>query len=79
MRREVSVSFAGRTALAFDVAARNAAGRVVFLGVVDGERQEIDAFLRLLGGNDGGKHTGLAIGGEYGSVGLTRYSAGFQR
>ena len=69
----------GRTALALEVAAGNPAGRVVFLGVVDGERKEIDAFLRLLGGDDGGKHTGLAISGEHGSVGLTRYSAGFQR
>ncbi len=69
----------GRTALALEIAAGNPAGRVVFLGVVDGQRKEIDAFLRLLGGDDGGKHGGLAISGEHGSVGLTRYSAGFQR
>ncbi len=69
----------GRTALAFEIAAGNPAGRIVFFGVVDGERKEIDAFLRLLGGNDGGKHAGLAIRGEHRSVGLPRYSAGFQR
>ncbi len=69
----------GRTALALEVAAGNPAGRVVFLGVVDGERKEIDAFLRRLGGNDGRQHAGLAVSGEHRSVGLTRYSAGFQR
>ena len=67
----------GRTALALEIAAGNAAGRVIFFGVVDGERKEIDAFLRLLGGDDGGEHGGLAVGGEHGAVGLTRYSAGF--
>ena len=69
----------GRTALALEVAAGNPAGRVIFLGVVDGQRKEIDAFLRLLGGDDGGEHAGLAVRGEHGSVGLTRNSAGFQR
>ena len=68
----------GRTALTFEIAAGNPAGRVIFLGVVDGERKEIDACLRLLGGDDRGKHTGLAISSEHGSVGLTRHSAGFQ-
>ena len=44
----------GRAALALEVAAGNAAGGVVLLGVVDGERQEVDAGLRLLGGDHGG-------------------------
>ena len=67
----------GRTALALEIAAGNPAGRVIFLGVVDGQRKEIDAFLRLLGGDDCREHGGLAIGGEHGSVGLTRDFAGF--
>ena len=68
----------GRTALTLEVAARNAAGRVIFFGVVDGERKEIDAFLRLLGRNDGGEHGGLAVGGEHGAVGLARDPAGLE-
>ena len=43
----------GRTAFALEVAAGNAAGRVVFLVVVDGQRQEVDACLRLLGRDHG--------------------------
>ena len=38
----------GRTAFALEIAAGNAAGRVIFFRVVDGERKEVDAFLRLL-------------------------------
>ena len=34
----------GRTAFALEIAAGNAAGGVVFLLVVDGQRQEVDAF-----------------------------------
>ena len=69
----------GRTALALEIAAGNPAGGVVFFGVVDGQRKEIDAFLGLLGRDDGGEHGGLAVGGEHGAVGLTRDFAGFQR
>ena len=68
----------GRAALALEVAAGNAAGRVVFLGVVDGQRQEVDAGLRLLGGDHGGDHGGLAVGGDDGAVGLARDLAGFE-
>ncbi len=68
----------GRTALALEVAAGNAAGRVVLLGVVDGQRQEVDAGLRLLGGDHGRDDGGLAVGGDDGAVGLTRDLAGFQ-
>src|SRR6185437_100564 len=68
----------GRAALALEVAAGDAAGRVVFFGVVDRQRQEIDAFLGLLGRHDGGKHGGLAVSGEHGAVGLTRHSAGLE-
>ncbi len=68
----------GRTAFALEVAAGNAAGGVIFFLVVDGQRQEVDAFARLLGGDDGGQHGGLAVGGEHGAVGLTRDLAGFE-
>ena len=68
----------GRTAFALEVAARDAAGRVVFFGVVDGQRKEIDAFLGLLGRHHGGEHGGLAVGGEHGAVSLARHSAGLE-
>ncbi len=68
----------GRTAFALEIAAGNAAGGVVFFLVVDGEREEVDAFLRLLGRDDGGEHGGLAVGGEHGAVGLARDLAGLE-
>ena len=68
----------GRPAFALEEAAGNAAGGVIFFLVVDGERKEIDAFLRLLGGHDGGEHGGLAVGGEHGAVGLARDAAGLE-
>src|SRR4029078_9962387 len=64
-----------RAALALKVATRNTASRVIFFGVVDSEREEIDSFLRLLGCHHGGEHGGLAVGGEHGAVGLARYTA----
>ncbi len=67
----------GRSALAFEIAAGNPAGRVIFLGVVDGQRQEINAFLGLLGGDDGRDDRGVAVGGEHGAVGLAGDLAGF--
>src|SRR6186713_3511116 len=66
--------FFGRAAFAFEVAAGNAAGRVIFFGVVDGERKEIDSLLRLLSRHYGGEHGRFAVGGEYGTVGLARYA-----
>ena len=68
----------GRAAFALEVAAGNAAGGVIFFGVVDGQRKEIDAFLRLLGRHDGGEHGGLAVGGEHGAIGLARDPAGLE-
>ena len=68
----------GRTAFTLEVAAGNAAGGVIFFLVVDGQRQEVDAFARLLGGDDGGEHGGLAVAGEHGAVGLTRDFAGLE-
>ena len=69
----------GRTALALEIAAGNAAGGVVFFLIVDGQRKEIDAFLGLLRGDDGGEDGGVAVGGEHRAVGLTRDFAGLQR
>ena len=68
----------GRTSLALEIAAGNAARRIGLFDVVDGQRQEVDAFARRLGGDDGGEHDGLAIGGEHGAVGLTGDLAGFE-
>src|ERR1043166_10083540 len=68
----------GRAAFALEVAARNAAGGVEFFEVVAGQRQEIDAEVRLLGGYDGRQHGGLAVGGEHRAVSLARYLAGPQ-
>ena len=68
----------GRTAFTLEIAAGNAAGGVSLLLVVDGERQEVDALAWALGGDDGGEHGGLAVGGKYGAVGLTRHPAGLE-
>ena len=67
----------GWTAFALEIAARDAARGVELLDVVAGERQEVDAFLRLLGGNDGCEQLALAIGGDDGAVGLAGNLAGF--
>ena len=68
--------FLGRAAFALEIAAGNAARGVELLLVVDGERQEVDAFSRLLGGDHGRQHLGLAIGGDDGAVGLAGDLAG---
>ena len=66
----------GRAAFALEIAAGNAARGVEFFLIVDGERQEVDARARLLGGDDGGEHFGLAVRGDDGAVGLARDLAG---
>src|ERR1700720_320934 len=68
----------GGTAFALEIAAGNAASGIGLFDVIDGQRQEVDAFARRLGGNDGGEHDGLAIGGEYGAVGLAGNLSGFK-
>ena len=68
----------GRPAFALEIAAGNAARGIGLFDVVDGQRQEVDAFAGRLGGDDGGEHDGLAIGGEHGAVGLTGDLAGFK-
>ena len=68
----------GRPALALEIAAGNAARGVGLFLVVDGQRQEVDAFARRLRGHHGGEHDGLAIGRQHGAVGLTGDLAGFK-
>ena len=67
-----------RTALALEIAARDLAGGIGLFLVVDGQRKEVEARLRLLHRNHGGEHHGLAVGGEHGAVGLARDLAGFE-
>ena len=67
-----------RTAFALEIAARDLAGGVGLFLVVDGQREEVEAGLRLLGRDDGGEHDGLAVGGEHGAVGLAGDLAGFE-
>ena len=68
----------GRAALTLEEAAGNAAcGREFFL-VVDGQREEILAFLHTLGGGHGAQHHGFAIGCQHGAIGLTGNAAGFE-
>jgi hypothetical protein len=68
----------GRTTFALEVATGHAAGCVGLLDVVDGERQEVDAVLGGLGGDDGGDDDGFAIGGDDGAVSLTGDLAGLE-
>ena len=68
----------GRTSFALEIAAGNAARGIGLLLVVDGQRQEVDAFARILRGHHGGEHHGLAIGRQHGAVGLTGDLAGFK-
>jgi hypothetical protein len=68
----------GRAAFAFEITAWDAARGVELLLVIDGERKEIDAFLWLLRGNNGGQYLGFAVGGEHGAVGETGYLSGLE-
>ena len=68
--------FLGRTALALEIAAGNAARGVELLLVVDRERQEVDAFSRLFGGDHGRQHLRFAVSGDDCAVGLARDLAG---
>ena len=68
----------GGPAFALEIAAGNAARGIGLFDVVDGQRQEVDAFAGRLGGDDGGEHDGLAIGRQHGAVGLTGDLSGFK-
>ena len=68
----------GRPSLPLEIAAGDAARGVGLFLIVDGERQEVDAFARRFRGDDGGEHDGLAIGRHHGAVGLTGDLSGFK-
>ena len=70
--------FLRRASFTLEKTARNLAGGVRFLLIVDGQGEEVDARPRGLGGNDGGKNTCLAILGVDGRVGLARHLAGLE-
>ena len=61
----------GRTAFALEVAAGNTARGVSLFLVVTGEREKIDASLRLLGRNDRRNDDCFSVGCDNGPVGLT--------
>ena len=65
-------------AFALEIAAGNSSGCVIFFGIVDRQRKEIDSFLWLLGRNDRGEDGSFAVGRKHGPVGLPRHSAGFE-
>ena len=60
----------GRASLALEIAARNLAGGIGALLVVDGQREEIDTRLRRLLADDGGEHGALAKRCQHGTIGL---------
>ena len=60
----------GRTALALEEAAGNAARGIGLLLIVHGEREEVAARGRLLQAHRGDQHYRLAHGDEHGAVGL---------
>src|SRR5262249_41420839 len=61
-----------RAALALEIATGDATCGIVFFRVVDGQREEVDAFLRLFCCDDRGEHGGLAVGGDHSTIGLAR-------
>ena len=63
---------------ALEIAAGNSSGREGLFLIVDSEGKEILAGLRLLGGDDGRQHCGLAPGGEHCPVRLAGHTAGFE-
>ena len=66
----------GGTSFTLEIAAGNAACGVELLLVVDGQRQEVDAFARLLVGDHGRQYLRFAISGDDGAVGLAGDLAG---
>ena len=68
----------GGPAFTLEEAAGDLAGGVGLLLVVHGQREEVDAGLRGLRGDDGGEHAGLAILGEDGGVGLAGHAPGLE-
>ena len=69
----------GGTAFALEEAARNAAGSVDLLNVIDGQRKKILTRLGLILGNHGGQNNRVIHRDQYGAGGLARHLAGLQR
>src|SRR5690606_14285469 len=67
-----------RTAFTLEIAARDLAGGEGLFLVVDGQREEIETGLRLLGRHDGRENNGLAVGSQNSAVSLTRDLAGLE-
>ena len=69
----------GGTALALEEAAGDLARGIGLFLVVHGQREEVEALLRLLLVDDGGEHAGLAVGGDDGGIGLPGDLPRFER
>jgi len=68
----------GRTAFTLEEAAGNTAAGVEALHVVDGQREEVLAFLGVLLGNDRHQHHGFAHADHHGGSRLAGHVAGFE-
>ncbi len=68
----------GGATFALEEAAGDAAGRVRLLDVVDGQREEVLARLRLLASDRRDENDGVAHRNDDGTVGLARHAAGFE-
>ena len=70
--------FLGRAAFALEEAAGDLAGGESLFLIVDGQREEVLAGLRLLVGDGGAEHRGFAIGRQHGAIGLPGDVAGLE-
>ncbi len=69
----------GRSAFTLEEATRDAAGGIGLFLIVDGQRKEILAGLRLLGGDDGNQHDAVIEAGQDRAARLAGNFARFQR
>ncbi len=67
-----------RASLALEIAAGDLARSEGLFLVVDGQREEVDSRLLLLGGDDGGENARRAIGGKHGAVSLAGNAPGLE-
>src|SRR6185295_6103662 len=68
-----------RAPFALEEAARDLAGGIGFLDVVNGEREPVLPDLGGLGGDHGRQHYGVVDRADHGAVGLARDLAGLER
>ena len=66
----------GGATFAFEIAARNAPGRVELFLVIDGQGQEVDAFPGFFRSYDRRQYTRVAVTGDHCAVGLPCNLAG---